>query len=75
MEASELMTSAKADPKGRAIDPVPVLSLLLEPRSLIITSGELYASHLHGIDAISEDILVSQSAVRPSSLFFSNTPI
>jgi len=41
--------------KGRIIDKTPVLSLLLEPRSLVITSSSLYTSHLHGIDAMTED--------------------
>ena len=33
---------------GRIIDMSPVLSVLLEPRSLIISSGTMYTSHLHG---------------------------
>ncbi|KAH7927574.1 hypothetical protein BV22DRAFT_1084783 [Leucogyrophana mollusca] len=41
--------------KGRAIDPNPVLSVLLEPRSVIITTGALYTSHLHGIEEIGVD--------------------
>ncbi|KAM5533487.1 hypothetical protein V8D89_012824 [Ganoderma adspersum] len=40
---------------GRPIDPVPVLALLLEPRSLVITTSALYAAHLHGIDGLLED--------------------
>ncbi|KAI0742945.1 hypothetical protein C8Q80DRAFT_1273523 [Daedaleopsis nitida] len=40
---------------GRPIDPTPVLSLLLEPRSLVITTAALYTSHLHGIDEVTED--------------------
>lgn len=35
--------------RGRTIDPTPILSLLLEPRSVIITTGDLYTSHLHSI--------------------------
>lgn len=42
-------------PGGRAIDSTPILSLLLEPRSLVITTSALYTEHLHGIDAIEED--------------------
>ena len=34
--------------RGRAIDPKPVMSILLERRSLVITSGAFYTSHLHG---------------------------
>ncbi len=37
------------------IDPDPVLSLLLEPRSLVITSSELYTHHLHGISPNTDD--------------------
>jgi len=39
----------------RPIDPDPVLSLLLEPRSLVITSSELYTHHLHGISPNTDD--------------------
>ncbi|KIM24594.1 hypothetical protein M408DRAFT_231459 [Serendipita vermifera MAFF 305830] len=43
---------------GRAIDPKPVLSLLLEPRSVIITSGALYKEHLHCIQEVKEDWII-----------------
>lgn len=33
----------------------PAFSLLLEPRSLVITSKEAYVSYLHGIDEIKGD--------------------
>jgi len=39
----------------------PVLSVLLEPRSLIISSGSMYTSHLHGIDEVEEDSIKSDS--------------
>ena len=42
-------------PSGRSISPHPVLTVLLEPRSLIITRGELYTGHLHGIEEVGED--------------------
>lgn len=42
---------------GRAIDPTPVLSLLLEPRSLVITAKELYTRHLHAIEPLERDVL------------------
>ncbi|KAJ3733180.1 hypothetical protein DFJ43DRAFT_1069736 [Lentinula guzmanii] len=35
--------------EARIIDHTPVMSVLLEPRSVIITSGSMYTSHLHGI--------------------------
>jgi len=44
-----------ASQTGRVIDTQPILSVLLEPRSLIITQSALYESHLHGIDGITQD--------------------
>jgi alkylated DNA repair protein alkB homolog 6 len=41
--------------RGRRIDPVPIISLLLEPRSVIITTGDLYTSHLHSIADVTTD--------------------
>ncbi|KAI4525137.1 hypothetical protein K525DRAFT_290957 [Schizophyllum commune Loenen D] len=41
---------------GRRIDPRPVLTVLLEPRSVVITTGTLYKTHLHGIRDITEDL-------------------
>ncbi|EAU87990.2 hypothetical protein CC1G_01637 [Coprinopsis cinerea okayama7 len=40
--------SSASTGKGRPIDPKPVHSLLLERRSLVISFGDLYTSHLHG---------------------------
>ena len=34
---------------------MPALSLLLEPRSLVITTREQYTARAHGIDAVVED--------------------
>ena len=48
--------SAEAkDARGRIIDPIPILSLLLEPRSVIITTGDLYTSYLHSIANVTTD--------------------
>jgi len=44
---------------GKAIDPAPIVSELLEPRSLIITRSSLYREHLHGIDDVAEDVFPS----------------
>ena len=33
----------------------PVLSLLLEPRSLVVTTQEQYTARAHGIDSVSGD--------------------
>ena len=43
---------------GRPIAAIPLAHLLLLPRSLLILSGSLYASHLHGISARSTDVVV-----------------
>jgi hypothetical protein len=43
---------------GKSIDPRPILRLLLEPRSLVITHGALYAEHLHGIVGARRDIFL-----------------
>ena len=43
---------------GRTIYPKPVLSVFLEPRSVIITTGDLYGSHLHGIDEVTHDVFL-----------------
>ncbi|KAI0697800.1 hypothetical protein BC835DRAFT_1405596 [Cytidiella melzeri] len=42
--------------KGRSIDNTPVMSVLLEPRSLVITTQDLYTAHLHGIDDVEVDV-------------------
>ncbi|KAL5478988.1 hypothetical protein ACEPAI_2276 [Sanghuangporus weigelae] len=52
---------------GRVIDMSrPVLSLLLEPRSLVITTQQLYTDHLHGIDPLSEDVFLPASSLSRS---------
>ena len=58
--------SVPASKEGRAIDPEPVLSLLLEPRSLVVTSAELYSSHLHGIDPVTSDELAPHTPASTS---------
>lgn len=49
---------------GRSIDAKPVLSVLLEPRSAIITTDDLYTSHLHGIDETLSDTFVGRGWLR-----------
>lgn len=41
--------------EGRTIAAVPLAHLLLQPRSLLILSSSIYASHLHGIEGRNED--------------------
>ena len=50
---------------GKPIDPTPVLSLLLEPRSLVITTSSLYTAHLHGIEEVAEDIFIIADGRAP----------
>lgn len=48
---------------SRSIDPKPVLSVFLEPRSAVITRGSLYTNHLHGIrDIEGDEILIKGSS-------------
>ncbi|KAI0032131.1 hypothetical protein K488DRAFT_50577 [Vararia minispora EC-137] len=54
--------------RGRAIDPAPVMSLLLEPRSIVITSGKLYTAHLHGIDAREADAFLPAGGERSAEV-------
>jgi alkylated DNA repair protein alkB family protein 6 len=52
---------------GKAIAAVPLARLYLEPRSLLILSSSLYASHLHGISETTRDILTAPTSTAPSS--------
>ncbi|KAG2143988.1 hypothetical protein BD769DRAFT_1650339 [Suillus cothurnatus] len=56
--------SVDAGSVGRSIDPVPLLSLFLEPRSVVVTTGELYTSHLHGIDEVDADTFTGDEIVN-----------
>ncbi|KAJ3557361.1 hypothetical protein NP233_g11761 [Leucocoprinus birnbaumii] len=47
------------DNKEKVIDKEPVLSMLLEPRSLVVSYGDMYTSYLHGIEPIEEDFILS----------------
>ena len=53
MELSEDPPNAS----GRRISPKPLVTVFLEPRSMIITSSSLYTSHLHGIQDTEQDTL------------------
>jgi len=52
---SSVQSPPTMDSHSRPIDPRPVLSILLEPRSLVVTTNDLYRSHLHGIDNVATD--------------------
>lgn len=62
--AQEVKSASSTNVKGRPIDPAPVASVLLEARSLIITSGDLYTSHLHGIDEVQDDVFAVADAME-----------
>ncbi|KAG9003934.1 hypothetical protein FRB94_002779 [Tulasnella sp. JGI-2019a] len=47
-------------PKGRAIRPDPIDHIFLEPRSLLILKGDIYKNHLHGISALTQDVIISK---------------
>ncbi|KAF5644620.1 alkylated DNA repair alkB like 6 [Fusarium tjaetaba] len=46
-----------------ALDPGPAWRILQEPRSLLITTSELYTDYLHGIADIEEDVDLSAETV------------
>jgi len=54
-EGSPSAPEDNARQAGRVINPRPVLSVLLEPGSVIVTTSSLYQSYLHGIQEIEED--------------------
>ncbi|KAI8966847.1 hypothetical protein F5Y11DRAFT_6399 [Daldinia sp. FL1419] len=45
------------------LDPKPAWRILQEPRSLLITTSDLYNEFLHGIEDITEDIELSESTI------------
>jgi len=57
--------AVSSDGLARIIDPTPVLSVLLEPRSVVITTGSMYTSHLHGIQERKVDHITQSEAGHP----------
>jgi len=53
--------------EGRPVNSIPVVSILLERRSLIITADEMYASRLHGIEGTEHDEISQDGLVRLST--------
>lgn len=51
-----------------ALDPDPAWRILQEPRSLLITTQDVYTEYLHGIADISEDLDLSESTIANWSL-------
>ncbi|KAK3997235.1 alpha-ketoglutarate-dependent dioxygenase alkB 6 [Cladorrhinum sp. PSN332] len=46
-----------------ALDPEPVWRILQEPRSLLITTADLYTEYLHGIEPISADVNLCEETI------------
>jgi alkylated DNA repair protein alkB family protein 6 len=55
-----------------ALDPEPVWRILQEPRSLLITTADLYSEYLHGIEPISADVDISEQTIANWSLLRSS---
>ncbi|KAK0200739.1 hypothetical protein DFS33DRAFT_1072244 [Desarmillaria ectypa] len=60
---------------GRTIDNTPALSVLLEPRSAVITTETPYKEYLHGIEGIETDTIRAADATEGSKFTNTNTPI
>ncbi|KAF4945289.1 hypothetical protein FSARC_14462 [Fusarium sarcochroum] len=54
-----------------ALDPVPAWRILQEPRSLLITTDQLYTDYLHGIADIDEDVDLGAETVANWNLLHS----
>ena len=46
-----------------ALDPEPAWRILQEPRSLLITTEDLYTEYLHGIADLDEDVDLSETTI------------
>ncbi|UZP44536.1 hypothetical protein NXS19_012348 [Fusarium pseudograminearum] len=56
-----------------ALDPVPAWRILQEPRSLLITTDQLYTDYLHGIADIEEDVDLDANTIANWNLLRSHT--
>ncbi|KAK8049293.1 calpain [Apiospora phragmitis] len=57
-----------------ALDSTPVHRVLQEPRSLLITTEDLYTDYLHGIADVDEDLDLSETTIANWSLLRSKQP-
>lgn len=55
------------------MEPEPAFRILQEPRSLLITTEDLYTDYLHGIADVHEDVDLSAEAVANWGLLRSQT--
>ena len=76
MIATQMPEGSETSNVGRPIAAIPLAHLLLMPRSLLVLSSSLYASHLHGIAERSTDVVVaepSQVEAAPNSVVVANS--
>ncbi|TGJ81440.1 hypothetical protein E0Z10_g7315 [Xylaria hypoxylon] len=55
------------------LNETPIRRILQEPRSLLITTADLYTDYLHGIDDVMEDIELSEQTIANWSLLRSSS--
>ncbi|KAI1819112.1 hypothetical protein F4861DRAFT_167858 [Xylaria intraflava] len=58
---------------GGMLDESPIGRILQEPRSLLITTADLYTDYLHGIDDTLEDVELSEQTIANWSLLRSSS--
>ncbi|KAK3322371.1 hypothetical protein B0H66DRAFT_200988 [Apodospora peruviana] len=65
---SSLCLNLHKSKEDGALDPEPVWRILQEPRSLLITTAELYTDYLHGIEPVAADVDLSGETIANWSL-------
>jgi alkylated DNA repair protein alkB family protein 6 len=60
---SSLCLNLYKNKEDGALEPEPVWRILQEPRSLLITTADLYSEYLHGIEPIATDVNVSKQTI------------
>ncbi|KAK3375156.1 hypothetical protein B0H63DRAFT_268938 [Podospora didyma] len=65
---SSLCLSLYKSKADGALELEPTWRILQEPRSLLITTADLYTEYLHGIDSVSADVNLSEKTVANWSL-------
>lgn len=72
--ASNLCLNLYRSKSDGALDPEPAYRILQEPRSLLVTTDDLYTEYLHGIADIEEDVDLSADTVANWRLLGSQEP-
>ncbi|KAK4242572.1 alpha-ketoglutarate-dependent dioxygenase alkB 6 [Achaetomium macrosporum] len=60
---SSLCLNLHKNKEDGALDPELVWRILQEPRSLLITTADLYSEYLHGIEPVSVDVNLSERSI------------